>query len=311
VRASLDARDDVESWTGLGFTSLQVDSTPVVALITMGEPSPVLTVVRGRLPTGDHEVALGSHTASAHHVGVGDAVRIEGDGVEARDAVVTAIVALPAVGPYQSDRAGPGEGVVVPAATFDDEVVAALVGFIAIDAASSTDGATLIDDLQDDTVRWSVEGDEAFSYAEPVRPAEIANAASMRAVPLVVGGLLATAAAMGFWLALMASVRARRRSLGVLRALGFTGGQLRTSVRAQALAVTAAALLVGVPLGIVVGRLAWRSFAARLGVVTDPSVPLVVIASVVAGWLLMALAAGAHPGRTAARVPSAEALRSE
>jgi putative ABC transport system permease protein len=144
-----------------------------------------------------------------------------------------------------------------------------------------------------------------------VRPAEIANAASMRSVPLVVAGLLTAAAAAGFWLALSASVRARRRSLGILRALGFTSRQLRTSVRAQALAVTVAALLVGMPLGIVAGRLAWRSFAAQLGVVTDPTVPLVAIAGVAAGWLLVAVAAGAHPGRAAAKVPSAEALRSE
>jgi putative ABC transport system permease protein len=156
-----------------------------------------------------------------------------------------------------------------------------------------------------------VQGDYTVEYADPVRPAEIVDADSMRTVPLAVGALLATAATIALVSAVVISVRSRRRELGTLRALGFTGRQLRTSVRVQAAATMAVAMAIGVPLGLVVGRLAWRSFAARLGVVTEPTMPWLWIAATVAGGLVVAVAAAAVPARIASRVDVSRALRAD
>jgi ABC-type antimicrobial peptide transport system permease subunit len=66
-----------------------------------------------------------------------------------------------------------------------------------------------------------------------------------------------------------------------------------------------------VPLGIAAGRVAWRSFASRLGVLTSPHTPLAWIALTVVGAALVAVVAGAFPARSAARTRPAVTLRAE
>ena len=65
---------------------------------------------------------------------------------------------------------------------------------------------------------------------------------------------------------LLTSVRRRRRDFAVLRALGFTRWQVRGAVGWQAGALTVAALCLGIPAGILCGRVAWRIFALQLGI---------------------------------------------
>lgn len=144
-----------------------------------------------------------------------------------------------------------------------------------------------------------------------MRPAEIVNAEAMRGVPIIVGGLLAASAVVGLAVAVALSVRARRGELAILRSLGFTGRQLRTSVRVQATATMVAALVVGAPLGVAAGRLTWRAFSSGLGVVTAPSTPLLALAGLVVGALLVAMAAAAVPARRASRIVPSSGLRVE
>jgi ABC-type antimicrobial peptide transport system permease subunit len=164
--------------------------------------------------------------------------------------------------------------------------------------------------LGDDFRAWSMDG-STFDYADAVRPPEIVDADRMRTVPLLAGALLVLAAVIGLALAVVVSVRGRRRELAILRALGFTGRQLRTSVHVQAVATMAVALACGIPVGIALGRVAWRAFADRLGVAAGPVVPLGWIAATVVGGLAVALVAAAVPARTAASVDPATVLRSE
>ena len=70
-------------------------------------------------------------------------------------------------------------------------------------------------------------------------------------------------------------------------------------------------LVVGVPLGLVVGPMLWRALAESLGVVVLVDVPwTAIVASVVAGVAVAAVLA-LVPGRTAARRSIAAALRTE
>jgi len=123
-------------------------------------------------------------------------------------------------------------------------------------------------------------------------------------------GLTAGAvAALG--LTLIASVRRRRRSMAMLRTLGFTGRQLAASLAWQATVAVGIGLLLGVPLGIVVGRLLWDLFASRIYVVPSPTVPALVIAAIALGALVLGNLVAAIPGRMAARTPAALLLRTE
>ena len=66
----------------------------------------------------------------------------------------------------------------------------------------------------------------------------------------------------------------------MLKALGFTRCQVRAVVAWNATALAAAALLVGVPPGVVAGRWTWAVFADAAGVATSATVdvPLVLLA---------------------------------
>ena len=222
---------------------------------------------------------------------------------------MSGIVAFPAIGPYQADRADPGDGLLLSGAAMDPVRLASLISFVGIDVTAGVDPEQVRHDLHDDFIAWSLAGDVPVELPEPLRPPEITNAASMRVVPLLAGALLALIAAVSLSFTVGMSVRSRRLEMGVLRALGFTGRQLRRSVRVQALATTLAALLVGLPLGVVVGRLAWRTFAAQLGVVADPSTPLAWVAATVVAGLAIAVVTGALPARAAADTRAAAALR--
>jgi putative ABC transport system permease protein len=312
ARATLDARDDVAGWTALGVTNAVVDGHPVLSLVAFDEASDVdVTLTSGRLPAGPHQVALAARTASDLGVGVGDEVDVAGEGVEPATATVTAIVVLPALGAYIADRTGPGTGALLPAAALDPELAPAMVSFLGLDLTGGSDARTVEADLRDNFAEWDHNGFSTFDYTEPVRPAEIVNADAMRAVPLLVGVLLGLTGATALTAAVVVSVRARRRDLAVLWALGFTGRQVRNSVRVQAVAAMAGALVVGVPVGIVAGRAAWRTFATQLGVGTDPSIPVPWIVVAVAGALVAALVAAAMPAHVATRSHPATVLRTE
>jgi ABC-type antimicrobial peptide transport system permease subunit len=144
-----------------------------------------------------------------------------------------------------------------------------------------------------------------------VRPAEIEDAESMQGIPLLVGGLLVVATVIGLAVAIVISVRGRRRELAMLRALGFDARQVRTSVRVQSLATVIPAIALGVPGGVVLGRFLWQSFASELGVLPTVSVPIVWVAATVVGAVVVALVASAFPARVAARIAPATALRAE
>lgn len=313
VAESLDRRNDVDSWTVVGFTNaVTVEGTPVLSVIGFERSSTVdFPLVDGRLPTSAEEVALGSLTARDLGVGVGDTVDVDGEGIGPRTLTVTGRVVLPPLGPYQADRAAPGTGMLVTERLLPEDFVLGTATFVGIDLVPDADVGAVFADLRDDFGLWEQNGWGTFDFGGPVRPAEIVDADRMQAVPLLAGVLLVVAAVIGLSLAVVVSVRARRRELAILRALGFTGRQLRDSVRVQALATMVVALVIGVPVGVALGRLAWRAFAGQLGVAAGPVVPVWWVVATVAGGFVVALLAAAVPARVASRVDPATVLRSE
>jgi ABC-type antimicrobial peptide transport system permease subunit len=133
----------------------------------------------------------------------------------------------------------------------------------------------------------------------------------VRETPLFLAGVLAVLGAGVLVHLLVTSVRERRRELAVLKTIGFTRRQIATSVAAQATTVVAVALAIGIPLGLVVGRVTWSRFASNIGVVAGVVWPTIGIAAVAAGALLVGNLAAAFPARRAARTRAAVVLRSE
>ena len=144
-----------------------------------------------------------------------------------------------------------------------------------------------------------------------LRPAEIVDYRSMGTTPAILGASLGAAALARPGLTLLASVRRRRRDLAVLKILGFTRSQLSAVVAWQSNVAVAIGTVVGIPVGIAVGRTLWDLFAQEINAVPSPAVPVVPIVLIALGALVLANVVAAIPGRIAARTPAALLLRTE
>jgi hypothetical protein len=302
--AALNGNPDVEDYAVLGFVNeLSLGDEPVLSVLGLDRRSDLdLTVLDGRLPAAADEVALGPKTAAERGLSVGDEITVEGE-----QASVSGIVVFPAVGPWGSDRVGTGAGTLFSESAATPSEVAQSATFVGVDLTDGGDADALLGQMRG----WDTTGAEAIGYAEPVRPPEILDARSMRTVPVLIVAVVGAVLGAGLAFALWTSVRARRREFGILRALGFSGPQVRRSVRIQAVTTMLAALVVGVPAGVLAGRTAWQAFARQLGVVPDPADAWLWIAIVSGAAVVIALLAAVIPARIATRTTPAVGLRAE
>jgi hypothetical protein len=143
------------------------------------------------------------------------------------------------------------------------------------------------------------------------RPAEIVNYRTMGSTASELGGVLALAALAALAATLVASVQRRRRDLAILKSLGLSRRQLAATVAWQASVTMGVGVVVGVPLGVLLGRWLWTLFARAIYVVPEPTVPWTSIVIIAVAGMLFANVAAMIPGRIAARTPTAIVLRSE
>jgi putative ABC transport system permease protein len=259
-------------------------------------------MLAGRPPRGADEVALGSRTARAVGADIGDTVEVARSGEGAVPMRVVGRVAFPAIGTVSRL----GDGILATVAARDavtpdnDSVPEDL--FVRL--TPGTDPAAVVADLN------ARAGTDAFVQSQG-SPADIVNFGRVESMPFVLGGILAAVAAATLAHLLVSAVRRRRRDLAVLKTLGFVRGQVAGTVAWQATAVVVASLVVAVPLGVALGRWVWMLLADDLGVVAQPRVPLVALAAVAGGTVLLANAIAVVPGQIAARAQPATDLRSE
>ena len=133
----------------------------------------------------------------------------------------------------------------------------------------------------------------------------------MGTTPAILGASLGAGALTALGLTLLAEVRRRRRDMSVLKVLGFTRSQLGAVVAWQSNVAMAIGTVVGIPVGITVGRSLWDLFAQEINAVPSPAVPVVPIVLIALGALVLANVVAAVPGRIAARTPAALLLRTE
>ena len=87
--------------------------------------------------------------------------------------------------------------------------------------------------------------------------------------------------------------------------------QVSATIAWQATTVAVFGVLIGIPLGVVVGRAIWRSIAEGIGVVSTPDVPIGLLVVVAVVTVALANLIAAVPAWVAARTQPARVLRSE
>jgi ABC-type lipoprotein release transport system permease subunit len=111
--------------------------------------------------------------------------------------------------------------------------------------------------------------------------------------------------------ALVTVVQRRIQDVAVLRVMGMTPRQCSFIVLTQGCVLALAGLLIGVPVGLVVGRLLWHTVAAYTPVQYIAPTATVVMLVIVPAALLLPILLAVWPGHRAARVRVASALRAE
>jgi hypothetical protein len=322
VKATMRDDPDVDGWgTVLVLQTLVDGRSENVMGIRQGGASPVQpTIVEGRAPSSPEEVTVGAKTLRRTRKSIGDQIFIGPIG-DARPFTVVGTTVLPSIGSNSADSLVLGGGALL---TMDGLVNALRVdsdtsgSAVVVDLAPGADAADFVTVVNDAVAAVDLPGpvhavgpgllDQAES---PIEPSEVIAYRKVRTTPIVLAIVLSVLAAATVSHALALSVRRRRRAFGILRALGFTGSQVRATVAWHATIVAVIAVLVGVPLGVIAGRAAWSLVADQLGVVNTTVVPWMVVVLTAPVAVLAANAVAALPAHRAARVSTVEALRDE
>ena len=278
------------------------DDEPLVALEPKIGDGVATVVLAGRAPQADDEIALGAVTMRRLGVAIGDAI----DGVGAsigRDVGSMKVVGQIVVPPNDIGTVGLGRGGMVTTSTLDRLGAEAAVAIaISVDPSVPTEVA--------ENSLSSVFGN---ALLESPASGDVANLDRIAVTPKLLSGLILALAGAALTHALLTVIRRRRRDIGTVQALGFTRSQVSATVAWQATAIALAAGVVGIVVGIIVGRWGWTLIERRLGIVSPSHVPtpLLAAAVLIAGAMIVANLVAVVPGWRAARVNVAEALRGD
>jgi hypothetical protein len=306
VEPVLAADERVARWSSATFLELELDGHRLPALAADTTHGRVLPpIVDGRAPSAPDEVAVGGRTLHRLHLALGDVVQVSGPvGRHPMRVVGTTVLGPPNGLAANVGVAGPGEGILLEHGALDGLVTPdeAVRHVFFVDARPGADVPSLAAHLRERV---------GPNVLPPVVTGDLLALQEVTWLPMAVAALLLTLAAATLAQALGSTVRARRRELGTLKAIGFARRQLVSAVVVLAALLVAGPLAVAAPLGVAAGRVTWRALADGIGVASGAVLPSWPLVAVALGAIAAAVAIALPPGRWAARTPAAQVLRIE
>ena len=275
-----------------------------------------LSLLAGRPPGRRDEIALGAQTLRTLHRRTGQRILVQVNGVS-RPMRITGTAVFAAFSRDSFESTDLGNGAVLPAPVLSQPEPETLCprprtcySFALLRYHPGTDLRAAAAQLIRLTTRAGCPPGSCVVVNDQ-RPDDIRNFSRVRDTPLILGGVLALLAVGTLAHVLVTAVRRRRRDLALLKTLGLVRRQVLSVVEWQALSLAVVALLIGVPLGLLVGRWAWVLFASSAGLAPAVSIPVALVLLIIPVTLALAALIAAAPGRAAARVSPAATLRAE
>jgi hypothetical protein len=275
------------------------------------------TLVNGRFIDDDTEIVLGQATARDLHAHIGDEIVLKGDGMPHTVRVV-GIAVLPTIGKTHAQHTSLGRGaIVVPGLVpgSDTNILGAPAdkplgpNAVFVRFMPGVVANTELAHLRQTTA--PLLGFAGLDVLAVQRPAEIVSSGEVGAAPVLLAIGLAVGATIALVIVLVTSVRSHQRELAVLTALGFTRKQRAATLMWHSTVVVTFGLLIGIPLGALVGRALWQVFARRIDVPAPAVAPWRATALIVLCALFLAVALGLGPARAARRLNVSVALRDQ
>jgi hypothetical protein len=263
INRMLREQSDVQAWSYVAFGSLPLRGRPtpaVGATLSHGGPWP-FTLISGRAPGTNDEMVLGETTMRRLGVTLGDRVEVGGG---KRTLQVVGSVSFTGLGQADSERASLGVG-----AGLTSE------GLQAQSAAGPEANAVLVIKNRGSAqhlVKMIQAAEPGVTVISDHLPGPLAAWADLRWLPIVLAALVAALAITTLLHAIVLSAPAREHEIAILRAIGLRHSEARRALAWQSLFLTAAGLLAGVPLGILLGARVWSSMRYTLALASPTRV---------------------------------------
>ena len=327
---------DVVAWAPYDYNDVEIDGQNVPMLFQRTRRPPIAPpIVSGHSVRASNQIVLGAATMAALHAHLGSTVTLTfGSAKEVpyylppTPFVVVGTATMPAVGfaSIVADHTSMGTGGVINEAAFPSLLVSSAFSpngganlvFVRLRAGlSPAQGRANLEVIaraanRDLAALPNGEGEgQSVTVLGVERPAQIVNYRSIGATPGILAGALVAGAVAALALTLTTSVRRRRRDLALLKILGFTQRQIASAIAWQASVIALIGVVVGIPIGIALGRWLWTLFAQLIYAVPRPTVPVAEVVLVGVGTLVVANLVAALPARTAARTSTAPSLHTE
>jgi MFS family permease len=271
----------------------------VVADVAVGAPGEYI-LAEGRPPTGSAETVVGLRAADVLNVAVGDTVTVSGAdrdvelavvGIGVLDSLDTSVIATTRLA-YD--------------ALFGEQFMFRM-GEVQFEPG--VDFPTILPSLRHSVADVPGATPDDVGIIPPEY--DVPGLRFLRPLPIWLAGFVAalTLGAVGH--AVATTVQRRRADIAVLRSLGMTPAQTWGVVTTSATVLATAGLAVGIPLGVALGRNAWRYVADALYVHYVPPVAWLALILVVPLALLAANLLAMWPARRAASMRVGHVLRAE
>ncbi|HWF17159.1 MAG TPA: FtsX-like permease family protein [Acidimicrobiales bacterium] len=270
---------------------------PTFAIRPMGSErsTPIsFTLVAGRRPARLGEAAIGPATANSLHVHIGDTVSVG----RTRAQVHVVGEAL-----FPSDvHAEFDEGLWLSPAQFD--AIVPPIGpsgsqtdgrLVAVRFGAGTNVPTAIGRLS------SRLGPLAQDVSPPAAPDELLNLGNVRVLPDVLAAFLGLIGVAALSFVLFGSAQRRRRDFAILRAMGMRRRNTRLVLNVQGTAIGLFGVVVGIPVGLAVGRTGWRLIAEHVPLAYIAPLAVLGIVLIIPATILLANLLAMWPGQLVAR----------
>jgi FtsX-like permease family len=304
------------NYAPFGTVSIGGEAVPAIGIGYASVPPRFLTMLSGEQPSGSHEVVLGARTLQKLHRHVGDAVPAEIDGhIRSMRIVGTAVFASFSRGCF--DATDLGDGAAFSASTLSKRDPATncagtspCYNFFLVRYRPGTNLVAAGARLHKAVVAAGCPVGSCNVVAGQ-RPDDINDYSRVRETPLLLAGVLALLAIAILAHVLVTGIRRHRRDLAVLRTLGLLRRQMLATIAWDASTIAAVTLALGIPLGVVAGRISWSLFADSVGVPVDVEIPLLSVLLIIPATFAIANITAAWPGWLAGHLRAATILRDE
>jgi len=266
----------------------------------------------GHAPRAANQIVLASKTMVQLHKQIGQTVQVGGpDGQPITLRIVGTMIA-PSVGDLFPNGMGEGGWVYGPAIR-DAEQQAGQVGgqdsvpptvfnMFAVRLARGTNSAAALRTLR-----------QQFGpvVLQHLPSQDVVNLQSVDRLPFLIASLVVLLGIATLGNSLVATVRRRRREIGILKSIGFLRSQVAGAIAWQATLLATLALVIGLPIGVTLGRWSWNLVASGIGSASPALVPALAVAITIPVTLLVANIIALAPAWAAARLSPVVAMRSE